>query len=94
MSEATSGEYLEQLRRSLLRFLSQNSTRWGLPTGYLRAVAAAEGRPELDARRTELELEYLVEKGLAAGVQKVVSPELRCWRITAEGRDYLSERNQ
>lgn len=39
----------------------------------------------------EDEIAYLVDKGLLAPVPKKVSPELKAWRITADGRDFLAE---
>ena len=37
------------------------------------------------------EIAYLADKGLLAPVSKKVSPEIKAWRITAEGRDFLAE---
>lgn len=37
------------------------------------------------------EIAYLVDKGLLAPVEKKISPELKAWRVTADGRDYLAE---
>ncbi len=38
------------------------------------------------------ELGYLIDKGFVAEERPVVSPELRQYRITAAGSDYLAER--
>lgn len=37
------------------------------------------------------EIQYLVDKGLLTQVDKVISPEIKAWRITAAGRDFLAE---
>ena len=82
----------EQLRLSLLRHLAENPTRWGFNLALLRQLVAAEGFAPLAADAVEAELLYLQDKGLVGPVEKLVSPELRAWRITAAGRDYLAER--
>ena len=82
---------LEQLRLSLLRYLDENPTRFGLPAARLRQNAVNEGF-EVSAREVERELDYLVEKNLAAPVSKEVSPENRAWKITAAGRDHRAQR--
>lgn len=37
------------------------------------------------------EIAYLCDKGMLAPVEKKLSPEVKAWRITAEGRDHLAE---
>lgn len=37
------------------------------------------------------EIAYLCDKGMLAAVEKKLSPEVKAWRITASGRDYLAE---
>lgn len=37
------------------------------------------------------EIAYLVDKTFMTPVEKRLSPELRYWRITADGRDFLAE---
>lgn len=81
----------EQLRLSLLRHLAENPTRWGYNLALLRQLLAAEGHPRLSAETIEAELLYLADKGLVAPVEKLLSPELKAWRITAAGRDVLAE---
>jgi hypothetical protein len=80
----------EQLRLSLLRFLDENVTRFGFQLGYLLQRARSEGRPKLTADEVDAEILYLEDKGFIAQPQKQVSPELRAWRITAAGRDFLA----
>jgi hypothetical protein len=81
----------EQLRLSLLRFLEENPTRYGLPAVLLWQFARAEGRPKLTEETLAVETQYLEDKGLILSVVKTISPENRAWRITAAGRDYLAE---
>lgn len=80
----------EQLRLSLLRFLESNPTRWGLSSELLTQMARSEGRQGLKLQDVERELEYLKDKGLCEEIPKVLSPEVRTWRISAQGRDYLA----
>jgi hypothetical protein len=37
-----------------------------------------------------VELQYLADKGMVATVNKSISPENLCWRITAAGRDFIA----
>lgn len=81
----------EHIRLSLLRFLAENPTRWGFNLALLTQMARAEGRTGLEPQQVEAELLYLEDKGLITRCEKVLSPELRAWRITAAGRDFLAE---
>jgi DNA-binding PadR family transcriptional regulator len=38
-----------------------------------------------------LEVDYLADKGLVAAEAKVISPEVKRYRTTAAGRDFLAE---
>lgn len=80
----------QQLRLSLLRFLDENVTRFGFELGYLLQRARSEGRPRLSADDVDVELLYLEDKKFIEQPAKQLSPELRAWRITAGGRDYLA----
>ena len=82
---------LEQLRLSLLRYLDENPTRFGLNAAFLRQRAVSEGF-SVDVPAVERELDYLTEKKLIEPVAKEVSPENRAWKITAAGRDYRAQR--
>jgi hypothetical protein len=84
-------EQREQLRLSLLRFLADNPTRFGYNAAILLQMARSEGRPRLEREAVEAELLYLEDKGLVALAAKLLSPELRAWRITADGRDHLAQ---
>jgi hypothetical protein len=81
----------EQLRLSLLRFLEDNPTRYGLPATLLLQFARAEGRHKLIEDDLVPEIEYLEDKGLIVSVMKTISPENRAWRITAAGRDFIAQ---
>jgi hypothetical protein len=47
--------------------------------------------PNASPRDIERELQYLLDKGLLVDVTKAISPENRCYRIHANGRDFLAE---
>ena len=81
---------LEQLRLSLLRFLEANVTRYALPTAVLRQMARAEGS-QVSAEEVEAELRYLEDGDLVTVNSKMVSPEIRAWRITKAGRDFYAQ---
>lgn len=81
----------EQLRLSLLRFLDANGTRFPLASDLLLQLARSEGRTWLQSGELEEELAYLADKGLVMSAPKLISPELRAWRITAAGRDLAAE---
>lgn len=83
-------EAREILRLSLLRYLESNPTKWALNTALLWQMATNEGH-RCDRDELKGELQYLADKGLVTTAQKQLSPELRCYRITATGRDYLAE---
>lgn len=87
-------EMREQLRMTLLRELRANPTHFGLAARLILTLArASAGLPNLTVADVEAELSYLQDKGLAEPVEKLVSPELRAWRITAAGRDFLAEQS-
>lgn len=86
----------EQVRWSLLRLLEQWGTRsrWGIATAQLLQAVRSEGLAELKRPDIEGELEYLAGKGWVENVAKPLSPELRCWKLTAAGRDLVAERGE
>jgi hypothetical protein len=79
----------EQLRLSLLRFLdaSAEATSRGMAESLLWQMARNEGRTGLTLEEVRAELMYLKDRNLICEVPKPISPELRSWRITADGRD-------
>jgi len=82
----------EQLRLSLLRFLGDNVSRFGMSAALLLQMARAEGRANLTRGHVETELLYLEDAGLVVVLDKTISPENRAWRIHKKGRDYLAEK--
>ena len=81
----------EQVRLSLLRYCAA-ADRFGLHVAFLLQAIRNEGFRVVDLAELERELEYLVEKGLVAAAEKPISPDLRTFRATAAGRDYLAAR--
>lgn len=80
----------EQLRLSLLRYLDENPTRFGLGLPLLAQRARAEGFP-VDAQMLDAEMLYLEDAKLITQTAKVLSPENRTFRITKEGRDFRAQ---
>ena len=81
----------EQLRINLLRQL-EAAGPLGFTEAALLSGARTQGYPvtETDVRR---ELEYLADpaKGLVTVPPKLMSPEMRRYKITSPGRDWLAE---
>jgi hypothetical protein len=77
----------EQVRLSILR-LCTTPLRPSLLLCYLRS----EGFARLQLEQLELEITYLADKQLLTSANGPVSPELKHWRTTAEGRDTLAEK--
>jgi len=46
---------------------------------------------QADTQEIKDEISYLVDKGLLVPVSKKLSPEIKAWRISADGRDFLAE---
>ncbi|MHB8520716.1 MAG: hypothetical protein ACYDH9_08150 [Limisphaerales bacterium] len=81
----------EHFRNTLLVILDANQTRFGLPVSALVIHTRSRGNA-VAVEQIDEELQYLKDKGFVELVVKVISPELRSWRITASGRDYLAEK--
>lgn len=47
---------------------------------------------KVDVEEVSAEMQYLSDKGLVKEEKALISPELKRWRITADGRDYLAEK--
>ncbi|EIP99464.1 hypothetical protein OpiT1DRAFT_03981 [Opitutaceae bacterium TAV1] len=62
----------------------------GMKPAALKLGLKAGGFDPVDQSLDD-ELQYLADKGLAAPMDKTISPELKRWRITAEGRDYAAQ---
>lgn len=84
-----SSQQREQIRLSILRLCLSASTA-GLLLSYLRA----EGFRGLEDEQLALELVYLEDKKLLTHEAKIISPENKLWRTTAEGRDYLAHQGE
>lgn len=81
-------ELREQVRLCILRYCLR-STR----TGLVRVSLNGEGF-KLEREEVELELDYLVDKGLIKANDKRISPENKFWQTTADGRDYLAAQKE
>ena len=82
---------LELLRIYLLQTLRAIAGS-ELPLSTLLRGAKLAGFRDVSDRDLLAELRYLEDKRLVATPEKSVSPEMREWRITADGRDYLATR--
>ncbi len=80
----------ENIRLSLLRHCDA-SGRYGLTEGLLLQFLRSEGMRALGLAQLQSELDYLAGKGLLARMEKLISPEIPAWRITAGGRDFLAQ---
>ncbi len=88
-------QQLKDFRRAILLVLDAAGPRRGLTTeAIVHNIQRFGFRP--DAVETERELLYLAGKPLelaelvpAAGF----SPEVRCWRLTTAGRNFVAEDN-
>lgn len=84
-------ESREDFRKALLRVLDANNTRFGLGAKALGHLVASYGFPSPNQDDVKSEVQYLEDKELVSQVMKGVSPENRCWRITAAGRDFVAQ---
>ena len=82
----------ENLRLALLRVLETRTGRFGLNLDGITLHVRSEGFPQITRDQVEPELIYLEDLGYIEQALKTISPENRCWRIRATGRDYLAER--
>jgi hypothetical protein len=82
----------EVFRGNILTVLDANPGDRGLPTeAILSYLKARFGFNRETQDQVDLELEYLQNLGLVEPVKKIISPELRLWRITLNGRNLLNE---
>jgi len=82
-------EIRELVRARILDQL-EAASGFGLGAGVILRGLRCAGFHHLEELHIRRELQYLVDKGLVADVAKRISPEVRRWRITAEGRDLLA----
>ena len=80
---------IENIRLSLLRYCA-TAARYGLTEGLLLQFLRSEGHRALKLEQLQAELDYLHGKKLIERTEKLISPEIPAWRITAEGRDFLA----
>jgi hypothetical protein len=85
----------EQLRLSILRHLDAQAEASGRGMGerLLFEFIRAEGISDLSIENVQADLRYLEGKGLVSVDGKLISPEIRTWRITSAGRDEYALRN-
>lgn len=79
-------EEREQARLSILRY-GARPVGFGIIVQYLRS----EGFRTMSRDEVTAELQYLQDKGFMVSEPKPLSPEVKVWRATAAGRDYLAE---
>lgn len=79
----------ELFRVCLLQALNAQ-TAYALNAGVLHVQARLGGHNVTEAEVVQ-EMLYLTDKGLAVEDNKTLSPEVKRWRITANGRDFLAE---
>lgn len=81
---------LQNLRVAVAQQL-RSAGGYALPVEALSRGARLVGFPTITEAEIRAELVYLADKQLVAVDQKIVSPELKRWRLTAAGRDWLAE---
>lgn len=86
-----SNTQLENIDLSILRYLAEAGS-FGLNEAVLIQAIKAEGFRAFDEDVADTRLLYLMDKKLIAPVQKFLSPEIKAWRITADGIDYRATR--
>ncbi len=82
-------EQKELFREAVLRVLDMNRTRFGLPATAIRLHVGQFGFPGASVEQIQEEADYLVGKGLAREVLKIISREITNWQITQEGIAFL-----
>lgn len=80
---------IENIRLSILRYCAE-AARYGLTEALLLQFLRSEGQRGLKLERLQAEIDYLVGKKLIEQIEKLISPEVPAWRITAAGRDFLA----
>jgi len=85
-------EQKELFRLALLRVLDANASEtFGLRQNAIQSFLVMQGFRNAPADDVRAELAYLEDKRFVARVGKQISPENTCWRITADGRDFLAQ---
>jgi hypothetical protein len=81
----------ELVRVSIMMVLAANNSKFGMGLDLICHLGMVYGLANVSKSAVEEELRYLIDKGLVAHVEKVVSPENAKYRITAEGRDWYAQ---
>ena len=81
-------EQREQVRLSLLRY-----GLGGFTASLARQYLISEGFGPITLELVNAEIQYLADpdKNFLRSESKAISPEIKKWKITAAGRDYLAE---
>ena len=66
------------------------SEKFGLTVQAIQIFLGQFGFRASRADDVTAEMQYLADKGMTVPVNKTISPENACWRITANGRDFLA----
>lgn len=84
-------EQREQVRLSLLRY-----GLGGFSASLARQYLISEGFGLIPLEMVNAEIDYLAdpEKKFLRAANKTISPEVKLWKTTAAGRDYLAEQGQ
>lgn len=85
----TTPEKRELLRIAILRVLEANTGGFGLGVTALIHMLGAYGTVSTP-EEVQCGVYYLVGKGFVMPVNKPISPENQCWKITAEGMDFVA----
>jgi hypothetical protein len=80
---------IENLRVTLLQLLRESGS-YAQTVPLLVTGAKRTGFGHACDEIVRCELTYLADKGLVAIDPKLLSPENKRWRLTAEGRDHLA----
>ena len=82
---------LQILRRAALQVLEANPARYGLRVSVIRVHLRAFGLHKVSEVELESSMGLLEEQGMIAAIADPLSPGVRAWRITDEGRSFLEE---
>lgn len=82
---------LPLLRRATLQVLEANPARFGLRVSAIRTHLRAFGMHKVSEVELESSMGLLEEQGMIAAIADPLSPGVRAWRITDEGRSFLEE---
>jgi hypothetical protein len=81
----------ENLRRAVLEVLSANTTQFGLGLDAITLRLTPFGFEKITAPEVEAAMLLLEKEGMIGPLDRRLSPGVRVWRITDEGRNFLAE---